>query len=68
MSQKNYVSFECYIDDPYGYDRLKTDPNKVYETFTSEWYTVKRRVLFDSLGVISVLGTLITYLLLFRQE
>ncbi|CAO3697766.1 hypothetical protein G6F70_007642 [Rhizopus microsporus] len=49
--KKNYVSFECYIDDPHGYDRLKTDPNKVYEPFTPEWYTIKRRVFFDSLGV-----------------
>lgn len=55
--KKNYVSFECYIDDPLGYDRLKTDPNKVYEPFTPEWYTIKRRVFFDSLGVVSVLDT-----------
>ncbi|PHZ13556.1 uncharacterized protein RHIMIDRAFT_279778 [Rhizopus microsporus ATCC 52813] len=65
---KSNVSFESYIADSYGYDSLKIDPNKVYEPYTPEWYTIKRRMFFDSLGVVSVLDTLIACLLLFKQE
>lgn len=67
-SKKKNISFESYIADPQGYDRLKTDPTKMYEPYSPEWYAIKRRMFFDSLGVVSTLGTFITYLLLFKQE
>lgn len=62
------MSFESYIADSYCYDRLKIDPNKMYEPYTPEWYTIKKHASFDSLGAVSVLDTFVAYLLLFKQE